>query len=205
MNENSQNFSGDVLYQLFLQKAFSLVSKRRYTVLKLKRKLNDFVKRELGKIEAGKSRLSREESEALIEFKGQDSNQSYSQGQISDLEEQIKKVLTRLKELKYLDDTRFTTDYIDSQTACRPRGAYRLKRELQNKGIHPELAERLVLLAHIDEEEIAFTVLQKKLKSIERFPRQKQKEKAMRFLASRGFKLDAIYKAINRWYNKSAI
>lgn len=187
----------NILYDLFLQKSFSLVSKQRYTVLKFKRKLNNFVKKELAKIEGGKSHLSDNEIQILLKFKGQEKN--------PELEEQIKKVLTRLKELKYLDDTQFAADYIDNQITCRPRGKFRLKRELQNKGIHPELAEKLVQNADIDEEEIAFIALQKKLKSIERFPRQKQKEKAMRFLASRGFKIDAIYKAINRWYNNAAI
>jgi regulatory protein len=180
---------GKEIYELLLQKALTLVSKRRYTVLKLKKKLIDFINK-------------RTEQE---QYQSQQSLSS-SQQQLptaKNYESQIKAVLARLKELKYLDDTSYTRDYISNRIDLRPRGKFLLKRELKNKGIHPELAERLVEESEVDEEELAWNLLQKKLKQLERFPKIKQKEKAMRFLASRGFKIDAIYKVIGRWYNET--
>jgi len=183
----------DKLYDLFLQKALSLVSKRMYTVLKLKKKIQEFVSKEKKKIIEGKSRL--EDSDADILSSASD----------QEIEDSIKKVLGRLKELRYLDDTQFSLDFIENRTAFRPRGRFLLKRELERKGVHPELAERILEEKDIDEESLAEEALKKKLKTIQKYPPQKQKEKAMRFLSSRGFKIDAIYKVIDRWYNHHAI
>lgn len=181
------------LYTLFLQKALALLSKRSYTVLSMKKKLIEFIGKEKKKIIDGKSRL-------------EDIKQSYvSTASEQELEEAIKKGLGRLKELKYLDDTQFGSDFIDNRTAFRPRGRFLLKRELERKGIHPDLAERLLEDKDIDEEALAEQALKKKLKTIQKYPRQKQKEKALRFLSSRGFKIDAIYKVIDHWYNNTAI
>jgi len=183
----------DKLYDFLLQKALSLVSKRFYTVLKLKKKIIEFIDKEKKKIREGKSRLDDEKIEILLS-----SNERQT-------EESIKKVLNRLKELRYLDDTRFTNDFIENRTAFRPRGKFLLKRELERKGVHPELAERILEETDIDEVALAEKALKKKLKTIQKDPPQKQKEKAMRFLASRGFKIDAIYKVIDHWYNHNAI
>lgn len=169
-------------YSLLLTKALSLLSKRRYTVLKLKKKL----------ISALEKKLSNDP--VFAEEQGGVDLEAF--------EPTLKQVLSRLKELKYLDDTAYTKDFIESRISSRPRGKFLLKRELKNKGIHPELAERIVEGSEINEEELAFESLLKKAKAIERAEPRKQKEKALRFLASRGFKIDAIYKAVDRWYNE---
>lgn len=183
----------DKLYDLFLQKALSLVSKRAYTVLKLKKKIIEFAGKEKKKILEGNSKLDDEKIGVLSSTTDQE------------IEESVKKVLNRLKELRYLDDTRFASDFIENRTAFRPRGRFLLKRELERKGVHPDLAERVLETQDIDEVELAETALNKKLKTIQKHSPQKQKEKAMRFLSSRGFKIDAIYKVIDRWYNNTAI
>ena len=183
----------EALYTLFLQKALALLSKRAYTVLSMKKKLIEFTGKEKKKILERKSRLEDAKQEALTSSSEEE------------LEDSIKKVLGRLKELRYLDDTQFGSDFIDNRTAFRPRGAFLLKRELERKGIHPDLVKRLLEEKEIDEEVLAGEALKKKLKTIQKYPRQKQKEKAMRFLSSRGFKIDAIYKVIDHWYNNTAI
>ena len=172
------------IYVFLLQKALALLSKRRYTVLKLKRKLILALEKKLQSDPVTADNLS---DRAVSEV----------------FEQEIHQVLSRLKDLKYLDDTAYTKDFIESRTSSsRPRGKFILKRELKNKGIHPELAERIVEESEINEEELAFESLLKKAKAIERAEPRKQKEKALRFLASRGFKIDAIYKAVDRWYNE---
>ena len=172
------------IYVFLLRKALALLSKRRYTVLKLKRKLILALEKKLQSDPVTADNLS---DRAVSEV----------------FEQEIHQVLSRLKDLKYLDDTAYTKDFIESRTSSsRPRGKFILKRELKNKGIHPELAERIVEESEINEEELAFESLLKKAKAIERAEPRKQKEKALRFLASRGFKIDAIYKAVDRWYNE---
>lgn len=159
-------------YEKLLKKALDLLSRRSYTVLKLKEKL---LKLELP------TATKEQQNEA------------------------IKKVLTRLKELKYLDDTAYAKTFIENRIEFRPKGAFMLKRELRKKGIHPDLAERVIEQSDIDEIANAKKALQKKLKTFQNDQPHKQREKAMRFLASRGFNLDAIYKAIDSWYNETEV
>ena len=172
----SQNKSPRPLYEELMQKALALLAKRSYTVLKLKQKLQEHHDR----------MVKRAQTEPLEKSK---------------LEIPIKQVLTRLKELKYLNDTEFTKNYIENRIEFRPRGKYLIKRELKQKGIHPDLAERITEETYEDEEEAASRAFAQKLKKIQSYPRPKQKEKAMRYLASRGFRFDTIYKIINNWYN----
>jgi regulatory protein len=168
------------IYDPLIQKAFTLLSRRRYTVLKLKEKLVLFYEKQVEKEE-------------------------WPPVSKTDKEKEIKKVLTRLKELKYLNDTQFSKDYVENRTELRPRGKYLLKKELKRKGIHPDLAERVVEETDINEEEVAAKALHKKFKAPILPQTTKQKEKELRFLASRGFSIPAIYKAIEHWYNRHEI
>lgn len=167
-------------YEALMKKSLDLIAKHRYTVLRLKEKLITFYDKQ---VEKGKLPML----------------------SIQEKEKEIKKVLQRLKELKYLDDTQFAKDYIENRVEFRPRGKYLLKRELRKKGLHPDLADRVTEETDIDETEIAFKALSKKMKHLSKDPYHKQKEKALRFLASRGFNIESIYKAIERWYNTDAI
>ena len=169
-------------YEQLLKRALTLISKRRYTVLKLKEKLVSF-----------------SDSVAKAEASGElQSNEAKKE-----TEKNIKKVLDRLKELKYLDDTQFAKDFIESRNEFKPKGRFMLKRELRKKGLHPDLADRVVEETDIDEEANAIKALKKRMRQLEKEPPHKQKEKAMRFLASRGFNIQAIYKAIAFWYNET--
>lgn len=173
-----QNSSGNkcVSYEGLMQKALTLLSKRKYTVLGMRKKLIAFYDK---RVEKGD--LPPLSKESLIV--------------------EIRRVLDRLKELNYLNDTQYAKDFISDRIEFRPRGKFLIKRELNQKGIHPELAERVADEEYPDEAEVALRALTKKMKRLEKEPLTKQKEKAMRFLASRGFKIDTIYKAINSWYN----
>lgn len=170
----------NTIYDPLLQRALRLLAKHRYTVLKLKEKLLSFYNKQ---IEAG-------EFDPLPE---------------PERDKIIRQVLDRLKELKYLDDTQFSKDYVENREEFRPRGKFLLKRELKRKGIHPDLAERVVEEAELDEEQLAIKALKKKIRQLEKYPPNKQREKSLRFLAGRGFSIPAIYKAIEHWYNKSEI
>lgn len=163
------------------------MSKRRYTVLRLRQKLQDYYDKMVENLALGKySRVPKEFQPVLK----------------PELDEALKKVLTRLKELKYLNDTDYAKDFIEGRTlSSRPRGKFMLRRELKTKGIHPELIEKILDETELDEEAIATETLKKRMKLFEKHPPRKQKEKAMRFLASRGFKFDSIYKAVQSCYN----
>lgn len=109
------------------------------------------------------------------------------------------KVLNRLKELKYIDDKVFAKDYISTRIAINPRGKYMLKVELQRKGVNRSIVNDAVDNAEIDEEKLARRVVKKKQKRYQGLDKYKRKEKIMRLLASRGFKIDTIYKVLDKW------
>lgn len=111
-----------------------------------------------------------------------------------------KKVIERLKQLKYIDDKEFAKDYIRTRLLINPKGKNLLKLELKLKGIDKEFIDNAIENADINEVEVAINVLERKKKSLERIDdRQKKKEKIMRILSSRGFMLDTIYKILERW------
>jgi len=164
------------LYEGLMQKALALLSKRKYTVLGMKKKLVLFYEK---KIEKGE----------------------FPPTTKPEMNAEIRKVLDRLKELNYLNDTQYSKDYISDRVEFHPRGKFLIKRELRTKGIHPELIEKIVDEEYEDESDAAFQALEKRMKRLASLPKGEQKEKAMRFLASRGFKIDTIYKVINNWYD----
>ena len=165
-------------YEQLLQKALGLISRHRYTVLKLKEKLVSYYEKQIEKGELPP--VSKTEKD-----------------------QEIKKVLPRLKELRYLDDTQYSKDFITTRTELKPKGRFMLQRELRKKGIHPDLAKRILEETEIDENANAIKALEKRIPSLSKEPPFKRKQKAMRFLASRGFNLEAIYNAIKYWYNKT--
>jgi regulatory protein len=109
------------------------------------------------------------------------------------------KVIKRLKELKYIDDNSFAKDYISTRTLINPRGERMLKMELRRKGVDKNVASNAVDKAEINEKELARRIIKKKEKRYQGLDKYKRKEKIMRFLASRGFKLDTIYKVLDGW------
>ena len=51
----------------------------------------------------------------------------------------VEEVILRLVDLGYLDDEAFAKAWVESRDRARPRGEYALRRELQLKGIAPEI------------------------------------------------------------------
>lgn len=109
-----------------------------------------------------------------------------------------KKVISRLKALKYINDKEFAKDYIQTRLLINPKGPYLLKLELKLKGVDKQIVDNAIEQANIDELKIALDVLERKKKAISRVEGQKRKEKIMRTLSSRGFKLDTIYKILEK-------
>lgn len=108
------------------------------------------------------------------------------------------KVIDRMKEFKYVDDKAFAKDYISTRTAISPRGKQMLKMELRKKGIKKSIVENVVESAKINEEQLAAEVIKKREKRFEGLDRNKKREKIMRLLVSRGFKVDTIYKVLDK-------
>lgn len=113
----------------------------------------------------------------------------------------LEKVLKRLFELKYLDDDQYAKDYITGRVNFKPKGKYALTKELTFKGIPHELVEKIFEESPLDEGEIAIRALMQKERIWNGLPALKRKEKAFRFLSSRGFRAETIYKIVDKRYN----
>lgn len=111
------------------------------------------------------------------------------------------KVTDRLKELRYLDDEKFAKDYVSDRVRFHPRGKFLLKRELKQKGISPEIATNILNNEEVDELEMAMELLQKRKFNPSEELSQKEKARVYRFLASKGFNKEIIYKTFQSQYN----
>lgn len=112
--------------------------------------------------------------------------------------QQREKVLTRLKELGYIDDAAFARDYISTRIQLNPRGKRLLNIELLRKGVDKQVIDRALEKADIDEISLAKRVLEKRKHRFVSLGSYKKRAKMMRFLASRGFSSDAIYNVLER-------
>jgi len=107
-------------------------------------------------------------------------------------------IIKRLKELDYINDKAFARDYISTRVALNPKGKSFLKMELRLKGVADDIIENEIEKADINEESLAKRVVAKYNKRYEGLKKYKKKEKIMRLLLARGFKIDAIYKVLDR-------
>lgn len=105
-------------------------------------------------------------------------------------EDVVERVVNRLREAKYLNDEQFAELWVENRSLTKPRGSRTLQQELRQKGVERETIE-----AALPDEEAelqnAIFALQKLLRSKERswekFEEKERREKAIAFLARRGF------------------
>lgn len=116
-------------------------------------------------------------------------------------DEFVEGVMDRLEELGYLDDKQFVKDYVSHCARVRPRGRVLISRELKMKGLPKDLVEEGLEKVELDEGSMAFDLLERRVKRWSKHTEYEQKTKAYRFLYSKGFGRDAIYRAIGRCYN----
>jgi regulatory protein len=114
-------------------------------------------------------------------------------------EDEIEEELHHLKELRYVDDARYCSDYI-RYGAGKGRGPVRLQHELSEKGIDAELI-REALDESFDrqtENDAALKEANKLLKEQDGRPDEKTLAKIGRKLNSLGYHSDVIYNIIRK-------
>lgn len=103
-------------------------------------------------------------------------------------------VIAECTRLKFLDDRSFAEMYLQ-ELQSRGYGARKCRMSMQRKRLDEELIDELLSEASQEEEiERASVLLERKLKSLSREtdPRKK-KEKALRFMISRGFSPSLVF------------
>ena len=126
----------------------------------------------------------------------------------------VEAAITRLQDLRYLDDDAFARAWIESRDRVRPRGEYALRRELALKGVERALVDTVLEdrreLAHGDgtaagdeepqspDDTAAERLLQRKLPTLLREPDpRRRRQRAYGLLARSGFSPD-ICSAVTR-------
>lgn len=110
----------------------------------------------------------------------------------------IKPLFEKLHSLKFLDDEKFVSWWIDQRNTFRPRSVIQLRSELNQKGISRDiidtaLAKYITTPTEID---AAKRLVKKKLKLISKIENREKKLKLTQFLLRKGFPWEIIEKAI---------
>ncbi len=102
----------------------------------------------------------------------------------------IERVITRLRELDYVNDEKFAAWWVDQRQSHKPKGMRLLTHELKAKGVTVEMKQS-------DEVGLARQALVKKLDRWQALPKLEQKTKIYGFLGRRGFDADTIRRVID--------
>lgn len=121
-------------------------------------------------------------------------------GHQPDGEQMVEAVTARLKEQHYLSDTNYATSYSNYRRETEKFGPRRVVQDLRAKGVHPELADRVVAetYSQVDEEKLAREfVARKRLK-----PPAQQKDSAriFRMMVRAGFSSRVICRILREWH-----
>jgi len=117
--------------------------------------------------------------------------------------EVIDRIISKLKEKKFINDGEFAKGWIRSRLEYKPRSMKLIKFELKHKGIGEELIDRLIHNSEFiiqNDLESAKRLVEKKLGRFRNkfgMTREEKYQKLGRFLASKGFNWDIIKKSID--------
>lgn len=108
----------------------------------------------------------------------------------------LEKILNRLEEAGYQSDLRFSESFLRSRIN-RGLGKMRIERELKEKGIQQDLIEQC-FQTDTDWFELAYESGLRKFHSLN-LSDYKEKQKAFRYLAYRGFSMEHIHFAVENY------
>lgn len=103
----------------------------------------------------------------------------------------IELVMKRLRELQYIDDSKYAAEYVDTYKSSR--GSIRLRSELILKGIDKNIINDM-MIGNKEEQKFAILIAKKFTKDIVPFDR----DKLMRFMLQRGYSYQIIREAISK-------
>ncbi len=114
-------------------------------------------------------------------------------------EAKIDRIVARLKEQHYLNDTNFAADYTRLRQENNRFGKRRVQQDLIQKGVHANVIARTLDAAYenVNEEELARQYLARKRS---RKPsNEKEAARVMRMLVRAGFSTGVIFKILKNW------
>lgn len=115
----------------------------------------------------------------------------------------IENVITRLKELNYINDEEFARLWIEDRNKFKPTGRKKLIQELKSKGVGDNIINNMVNNSDCDDLKIAVGIIEKKLGQMSNgLDDQKILRRIFRYLLYRGIEYETAYKAIKKYVDK---
>ncbi len=110
-------------------------------------------------------------------------------------------VITELKRIQLINDQKFALSYAQSHIITRPMGEYLLRRELQQKGIDPELIEQTIEKVYQEKDQfsMASELASLRKKQLKNIGEMKTKKRVSDFLLRRGFSWEIVSQVLEQW------
>ncbi len=114
-------------------------------------------------------------------------------------EAKMDRVVARLKEQRYLNDTSYASDYARLRQENSSFGKRRVRQDLIQKGVHANVIAKTLDVAYenVNEEELARQHLTRK--RIRKPANEKEAARVMRMLVRAGFSTGVVFKILKRW------
>ena len=111
----------------------------------------------------------------------------------------VEAVIAKLKEQKYLNDSRYAAAYSQYRQSNEKFGRRRVVADLKAKGVHGEVIERAVSSAYeeVNEEQLARQFLERK--RLRKPQNERESARIFRALVRAGFPTGVIFKILKRW------
>jgi len=110
---------------------------------------------------------------------------------------ELESALDRLKEQGYLNDRRLATIWAKSRLRAKPMGPYRLRQELDSKGVEEHLVREVLREMYEDGEETAARrAMAAKVSALRHLPAASRTGRVARFLQRRGFSTQVIWRLL---------
>jgi|SRR5690348_13239273 len=108
-------------------------------------------------------------------------------------------VIAKLKEQKYLNDSRYATAYSQYRQTNEKFGRRRVVADLKAKGVHGDVIARAVSTAYddVNEEQLARQFLERK--RLRKPQNERESARIFRALVRAGFSTGTIFKILKRW------
>jgi len=114
-------------------------------------------------------------------------------------EETATAVLSRLRELRLVDDVAFAMAWIEERRRLRPRGARALSQELRRKGVASETIEAVL---PADDPEEAYRLARRRAQHLDRSDRQAFRRRLSAYLLRRGYSYDLVGTLVDRLWTE---
>ena len=149
-------------------------------------------------LRAETARKARESALRLLSYRDRSMSEIRKRLIGSDYPEDIvDEVIDQLSQAGFLNDEKFSRDWVETRTASKPMGRTRLVSELRSKGVEPATVDSaLERLDENTEYELAFSVASQKMNKM-RCQDPSAKSRLGSFLRRRGFSWDTITRVLN--------